>query len=74
MMGEKKLSEVKAEVAALLKQLPGKSPREWFRKAIKETKRDGSGDVETLEMLCAALEEGAKKRRKKKVARKASKS
>lgn len=61
MMGKKKLSEVKAEVAALLKRLPGKDPRAWLAKEMEAARKDPARDVETLEMLCAALEGGAKR-------------
>ena len=66
MMGKKKLSEIKAEVVALLEQLPGKSPKAWFAKEIEAAKEDPNRDVQTLEMLCAALEREAKSRRKAK--------
>jgi len=61
MMGRKKLGEIKAEVAALLAGLPGQSPRRWLNREIASAERDGERDVETLEMLCAALERGARK-------------
>jgi hypothetical protein len=63
MMGKMKLSEIKAEVAALLSRLPGRSPREWLSREIESAKGDPNRDVETLEMLCAALEREAKKGR-----------
>jgi hypothetical protein len=63
MMGKKKLSEIKAEVRALLEDLPGDSPTGWFAKEIEAARKDGSRDAETLEMLCAALEREAKDRR-----------
>jgi hypothetical protein len=63
MMGRKKLSEIKAEVAALLAGLPGQSPRKWLDREIACAKKDGDRDVETLEMLCAALERAAPKRK-----------
>ena len=56
MMGRKKLSAVKAEVAALLGRLPGQSPRTWLDKEIESAEGDDGRDVETLEMLCAALD------------------
>ncbi len=61
MMGQKKLSAVKAEVAALLGRLPGASPRAWLDKEIESATEEGGRDVETLEMLCAALERAAPK-------------
>jgi len=61
MMGRKKLVEIKAEVAALLAGLPGQSPRTWLDREIVSAKSEGNRDVETLEMLCAALERGARK-------------
>jgi hypothetical protein len=61
MMGRKKLGEIKAQVAALLTELPGQSPRRWLDREIASAKKDGKRDVETLEMLCAALERGARK-------------
>ena len=56
MMGEKKLSEIKAEVAALLRRLPGPSPRSWLAQRMKSARAQRKRDAETLEMLCAALE------------------
>ena len=66
MMSKKKLSQIKAEVAALLQTLPGKSPEAWLAKEIEDAKKDPNRDAQTLEMLCAALERGAKKQRKAK--------
>ncbi len=66
-MTKKKLADVKAEVAALLDRLPGKSPADWLAKEMKSAKRDPDRDIETLEMLCAALKREANRRRKPKV-------
>jgi len=66
MMSKKKLSEIKAEVTALLQTLPGKSPEAWLAKEIEEAKKDPKRDARTLEMLCAALDGEAKKQRKAK--------
>src|SRR5947209_17298359 len=44
MMGRKKLGEIKAEVAALLGRLPGRSPRAWLDKEIASAKGDGNRD------------------------------
>jgi hypothetical protein len=66
MMGKKNLTEVQAEVAALLDRLPGRSPRGWFNQEIASAKVDPNRDVETLEMLCAALEREAAKVKKPK--------
>jgi hypothetical protein len=66
MMGKKRLCEIKAEVAALLGQLPGSSPRSWLHREIASAKRERNHDVETLQMFCAALErETAKSQRPK---------
>jgi tellurite resistance protein len=73
MMSKKKLAEVKAEVATLLARLPGPSPSTWLTKEIQRAKKDPNRDAETLEMLCAALEREAKKRRKPKAARRTAK-
>jgi hypothetical protein len=62
-MGKKKLDEIKAEVTALLGRLPGRSPRAWLEREIKSAQGDRNRDVETLEMLCAALERAARKGR-----------
>jgi hypothetical protein len=70
MIGKKKLGEIKAEVAALLGRLPGRSPRRWLEREIKSSKEDRKRDVETLEMLCAALERDASKPRTPKSRRK----
>jgi hypothetical protein len=63
MMSKKKLSETKAEVAALLQTLPGKSPEAWLAKEIEDAKKDPKRDVRTLEMLCTALDVEVKKAR-----------
>jgi hypothetical protein len=65
MMTKKKLSEIKEEVVTLLNELPGRSPRAWLAKEIRAAKKDPNRDVETLEALCAALEKGVTKRKKK---------
>ena len=41
--------------AALLRRLPG-SPHVWLEKEIAAAKKNKHRDVETLQMLCAALE------------------
>jgi len=64
MMGKKKLSEIKAEVAALLKGLPGPSPQEWLEKEKESATGDRNRDFQALEALCAALEREARKGRK----------
>jgi len=66
MMSKKKLSQIKAEVAAMLRTLPGKSPEDWLAKEIEAAKNDPNRDAQTLEMLCAALETEAKKQPKAK--------
>ena len=73
MMGEKKLSQIKAEVAALLQTLPGESPVAWFAKEIEAAKKDPNWDVRTLEMLCAALEREVKNQQKGKSRRRPAK-
>ncbi len=62
MMSKKKLSEIKAEVAALLQMLPGRSPEAWLAEEIEAAKKDPKRDARTLEMLCAALEGEVKKK------------
>ena len=62
MIGTKRLSEIKAEVAALV----GRLPNGWLAKEIKVAKGDPKRHVKTLEMLAAALEDQAKKKRPKK--------
>lgn len=74
MMGKKKLSEIKAEVAALLAKLPGPSPRAWLEQRIKVARTNPSRNVRTLEALLAALEdEVGKKKRTGKSRRRAAK-
>ena len=65
MMGTKKLSEIKAEVVALLNRLP----EGWLENEIKTAKGDPKRSVRTLEMLAATLEGEAKKRKKPKARR-----
>ena len=60
MIGKKKLSEIKAEVSALLRRLPG-SPKTWLEEEVRSARKQRTRDVETLEMLCAALESEAKR-------------
>jgi hypothetical protein len=56
MMAKKKLSEIQAEMAAILVRLPGRSPREWLQKEMQSARGDQKRDIQTLEALCAALE------------------
>ena len=65
MMGKKTLSEIKVEVAAMLAGLPGRSPGAWLGKKARLAKKSGDREAETLEMLCAALEQEAGKVRNK---------
>ena len=73
MMGKKKLGEIKAEVAALLGRLPGSTPRAWLGKEIESARKDRTRDVETLEMLCAALEHATRNGRTPKPRRRPAK-
>ena len=66
MLSKKKLSQIKAQIAALLQTLPGKSPEAWLAKEIEDAKKDPNRDVRTLEMLCAALEGKVKEQQKTK--------
>lgn len=61
MMSKKKLSEIQAEVTALLAKLPGRSPRRWLDREIEAAKDRANRDPETLEMLRAALEREVRK-------------
>jgi hypothetical protein len=65
MMGNKSLREVKAEVAALLGQLPG-GPKKWLKREIKDANNNPERNVKALEMLLAALEDEARKGKRKK--------
>jgi hypothetical protein len=71
-MTKKKLSEIRADVRALLKKLPAESARDWLTKEVAAAKRDPNRDAETLEMLCAALEREARTVRNAKPRRKAA--
>ena len=71
-MGKKKLSQIKAEVASLLRRLPG-GPKQWLEREIESATADQNRDPETLQMLCAALEQEATKRRSTKKRRKPAK-
>lgn len=73
MIGKKKLSEIKAEVAALLRQLPGPNAKAWLKREIDSAKVNRTRDVKTLEMLCAALEHKLTKGRKPKMKRRPAK-
>jgi hypothetical protein len=72
MMGKKKLSQIKAEVASLLRRLPG-GPKQWLEREIESATADQNRDPETLKMLCAALEQEATKLRSPKKRRKPAK-
>jgi hypothetical protein len=65
MMGNKKLSEIKAQIQAASASAIGKSPK---------TAADRNRTVETLESLCATLEREVKKYQKSKVRRRSVKS
>ena len=69
MMGKKQLSEIRAEVAALLAKLPGHCPGDWLNREIEAAQDQPDRDVETLEMLRAALERAARPGRKPKTRR-----
>ena len=73
MMGKKKLSEIKEELAALLGKLPGRSPREWLDREIEAAKGQPDRNVATLEMLRAALESEVRKGPKPRKRRNATK-
>ncbi len=62
MMSKKTAAEVKAQVARMLKELPDG----WLERKITAERNDPSTDLKTLEMICAALEDQAKKQRPKK--------
>ena len=62
-MTRKKLSEMTADLRALLNTLPAVSARQWLEKETSLAKRDPGRDAETLEMLCAALEREARQGR-----------
>ncbi len=61
MMGNKKLSEIKAEVVALLNRLSGGSPKKWLNREIQMAKKNPNRDEQALRMLLAALEVEARK-------------
>jgi hypothetical protein len=69
MMGKKKLAEIKAEVAALLARLPAPAGQAWLKREIQAGRGNKSRDVETLEMLCSALEREVTKSKKPKTQR-----
>jgi hypothetical protein len=73
MMGKKKLSEIRAELRALLAQLPGRSPRHWLDTEIQAAKDKPDRDVETLQMLRSVLERAVRKSEKQKKRRKTAK-
>ncbi len=56
MMGQKKLSEIKAEVVALLKRHSGGSPKEWLDRQIELAKNDPEREVRALQMFRAAMD------------------
>lgn len=56
-MTKKRRSEIQAELKALLQQLPANSAREWLEHELTQANADPNRDIETLEMLCASLEE-----------------
>ena len=62
MMGTKTLSEVKAQLAAMLNRLPDG----WLEKEIEAANADPTRDAKTLMMLSAALEGEPKNRGKPK--------
>src|SRR6516165_3275738 len=48
--------KIRAELRALLAQLPGRSPRHWLDSEIQSAKDNPDRDVEALQMLRSALE------------------
>jgi hypothetical protein len=66
MMGEKKLSEIKAELRAAYAKLPG-GPHAWFQREIKAARNDPRRDVKYLEEMYALFKDEAPKPGKQKV-------
>lgn len=62
MMTKKKASQIKAQVAQMLKKLP----EGWLDRELAAARNDPKRDVRTLEMICAALEGEVKNQGRKK--------
>ena len=62
MMTKKTAAEIKAQVALMLQELPDG----WLEQEMAAARRDPGRDVNTLEMICAALEDQVKKQPPKK--------
>lgn len=61
MMGNKKLREIRRELAELLAKLPGGS-KAWFEREIRTAQGQPGRDVATLRTLQAALKPARKRR------------
>ena len=66
MMGNKKLSEIKAELAALLGRLPDGSPKKRLNREIGVVKQDTRREEKVLALLLKKLEEEVRKARRPK--------
>jgi hypothetical protein len=73
MIGKKNLKEVRAEAAKILATLPGRSPGQWLDREIETAKSQPERDLETLQMLHAALEREVGGQTKRKSQRTATK-
>jgi hypothetical protein len=61
MMGNKKLSEIKAALTALLGYLPDGSPRKRLNREVEMARQDPKRDEQSLRKLLAALERETRK-------------
>ena len=63
MIGRKKLSKVRREVAELLERLPKEPSGSWIEREIQEAEGQTERDAETLKMLRSALQQSGEKKR-----------
>jgi hypothetical protein len=63
MIGKKKLSEVRRELADLLRRLPKEQGRSWLEQEAQTAEGQPGRDAETLRMLQSALRQSRKKER-----------
>jgi hypothetical protein len=61
MMGNKKLSEIRAELAALLGHLPNGSPKKRLNREVEMAKQDPKRDEHSMRKLLVALERETRK-------------
>jgi hypothetical protein len=65
MIGKKRLTDIRRELAEVLQRLPAETPEAWFDREIVAAEGQAGRDPETLKMLQAALRESARTKQRR---------